>query len=128
MDFSSLLNMLTVPAELIAESTVPGLTPLNLLILAGVLFLASVYYLISQYLKRKKRIKELDDEIHWELEQLAWQHEEKPTTFLELPPPEVKIEDILVKPVAKPAKKKTAKKKAAAKKKTAKKTKPASAG
>lgn len=127
MDFASLLNLLTVPAEMIVESTVPGITPLNLLILSSVLFVASGYYLISKYLERKKKIKELDDEIQWELEQLAWQHEEKPTTFLELPPPEVKLEEIMVKSVAKPAKKKIAKKKAVAKKKTVKKSKPASA-
>jgi hypothetical protein len=119
MELSSLLNLLTIPAELISEGAVPGLTPLNLLILAGALFVVSAYYLVSKYLKKKKMIKQLEDDINFELEQLPWNIEAKEPQFLELPPPVIDISDVPDLP--KPAKKKAAKKKAA-KKKAAKKT------
>lgn len=64
-------------------------------------------------------IKQLEDDINFELEQLPWNIEVKEPQFLELPPPVIDISDVPDLP--KPAKKKAAKKKAA-KKKAAKKT------
>lgn len=125
MDFSNLISYITLPAELVAEGAIPGVTPISLLVLSGGLFVVSAYFLVSYYVKKRRKAKELEDDINFELEQLPWTVEEKPTQFLELPPPEIDISDIPDFPA--PAKKKTAKKKGAAKKKTAKKKKTASA-